>query len=102
MRLSHLPNCCGDRPRGGVGGVEDGLVVLVVVRQRGEQQQLGLVLVQDRLEAVDELAPGQRVELLDQVLVAVGDLVRGVGAEQREHVVDLVQALLVGGVLSIP
>ena len=83
-----------DRARGGVGGVEDGLVILVVVGQRGQQQQLGLVLDQDLLEAVDELAARERVELLDQVLVAVGDLVRRVLAEQREDVLDLVEALL--------
>ena len=69
LRRQPVAELLGDRARGGVGGVGDRLVVLVVVRQRGEQQQLGLVLDQDLLEAVDQVAAGERVELLDQVLV---------------------------------
>ena len=76
-----------------MGGVEDGLVVLVVVRAARAQQQLGLSLDEDLLEAVDELAARERVELLDQVLVAVGDLVGGLLAEERENVLDLRDAL---------
>ena len=46
----------GDRTCRGVRGVEDGLVILVVVGQRGNEEELGLVLDDDLLEAVDELA----------------------------------------------
>ncbi len=72
-------------------------MVLVVVRERRHEKELGLSIDDDLLEAVDEVAARECVELLDQTLVAVRDLVRGLVAEECENILDLRDALRVGG-----
>jgi hypothetical protein len=74
-------------------------MVLVVVMARGKEQELRPMLIQRGLDEIHEIALRHCIELLYESLVAICDLV-GAPEEVRNRV-DLLQALLVGGLARV-